>query len=115
MGQLAVVFEKAMTLHERLGLPSINKMPGHVWTHQVDLQWFMAMNGNPEPVTLGPNDGSAHPMLCLVHPFCCGVWFNGWYAGEFDYQGGVLAAGSLANEDTLIAALEQAVCAVTKA
>ena len=108
MAQIALVFEQLMALHERLGLPSLSQMPGHVWTHQLDAHWFLALNGNPEKVTLGPDDGSTHPMLVPVSPFCCGVWFNGFYAGEFDPQGGVLCAGSLANEDALISALEKA-------
>ena len=112
--RIAEVFEKMMDLHTALTLPSVNMMPGHVWMHQVDTHWFVAMNGNCESVTLGPDDGSAYPMLCPVHPFCCGVWFNGFYAGEFDYHGGVLVSGSVANEEALIAAIEAATKRLTQ-
>lgn len=107
--KVAELFEKIMDLHEALELPSVAKMPGRIWTCQLDEHWFLALNGDIESQTLGPVLGVTHPMLCPVHPFSCGVWFNGFYAGEFDYRDGVLAAGSLANEDTLIQAIEAAI------
>lgn len=104
MFDVSVLMTKVMALHDRLGLPSVKLMPGEIWTHQLDDHWFIAVNANKESVKLGPPDG----MLVEVHAFSVAVWFNGWYAGEFDTYDGFMAAGSEANEDTLIAALEHA-------
>jgi len=107
--KVAKVFDKMMELHDALRLPPLSKMPGRIWTCQIDKHWFIAVNGSIEIQTLGPLDGSEHPMLCPVHPFHCGVWFNGFYAGEFDAHDGVLCAGTLANEDTLVEAIDAAI------
>lgn len=96
------VFGAVMDLHKRLNLPSLNLMPGKVWRHTVDTHWFIVMNGNGDEVTDGTDEWKVP-----IHPYACAVWFNGFYAGEFDCKGGVLCAGSVANEDTLIEALNK--------
>ena len=35
------------------------------------------------------------------------IWFNGWIAGTLNPYGGVICAGKLANENTLIEAIEE--------
>jgi hypothetical protein len=47
-----------------------------------------------------------------IQPFFCYVEYNEWPAGLFTPYDGAMAAGTAANEDALIAALE---AAITKA
>lgn len=67
---------------------------------QVDERWRIAFNGHQE--TRKDSQGFE------VQPFCCSVWFNGWPAGVFNPVGGCIAAGTAANEDALIEAMERA-------
>lgn len=95
------VFCAVMDLHQRLGLPSIKDMGGS-WERDVDGRWFIAING-PEARSLGPDEWKLD-----LPPWHMGVWFNGWLAGILTPAGGTLAAGALANEETLIEALRKA-------
>jgi hypothetical protein len=86
-----------------LGVTRINKLPG-CWEHQVDEHWWVAVNGHDKP-TLCSTETS-------VPPFSIYVVFNGWPAGIIDAGGGCLAAGALANEETFLAAIQNAKKAV---
>lgn len=58
-----------------------------------DVGWHVVLNPTAEPI------GD-------VDAFTARVCWNGWPAGVIDPDGGVLAAGSLANERTLLSWLE---------
>jgi hypothetical protein len=74
------------------------------WEHRLDDHWVIAVNGHAEPKT-------AHRLTVspvTVQSFTCYVEFNGWPAGFIDPGGGVICAGSEANEEALITALRVA-------
>ena len=92
-------FSKVADLGLALGVEKIFLLPG-CWEHQVDEHWCIKVNGHMEPIDGIP----PHHMMVL---------FNGWPAGIIHpTDGGVIAAGTLANEDTFIAALDAAILAV---
>ena len=96
--QVAECFSKVAELAIALGVEGINKLPG-CWEHHVDDHWLIKVNGHTEPV------GDIKPYEMMV-------WFNDWPAGIIHpITGGVIAAGTLANEDTFIAALDAAILA----
>lgn len=75
-----------------------------VWTFKVDDAWRFAVNGKREPLDIAAADGCmGYPDL---KPYSCVVWYNGWLAGTFDPYGGIIAAGTCANEGTFIEALK---------
>lgn len=81
------------------GVSHINKLPG-CWECVVDEQWTLAMNGHREATKWKD---------VLLQPFHVALEFNGWPAGVFSPQGGVIAAGELANENTFCGALKTAI------
>ena len=93
------IFAKTCELGIALGWKAINQNPGCT-EHQVDEQWWFAINPHAEPVKC--SKGTSVPQVCVYFEF------NGWPAGFINAGGGALAAGAIANEDTLIAALEAA-------
>lgn len=97
--EIKEAFFEIVKLAERLGLSGLNKFPG-CWEHQVDGQWWIALNAHKEPMTCS--------MGAEVPPFHAYVQFNGWPAGVIDPRGGIIAAGKVANEDTFIEALKAA-------
>jgi hypothetical protein len=96
-GQLSEAFCRLAELASALGVKSINKLPA-CWEVQVDGRWWVAMNGHGEAVKA--SDGADVP------PYSAWITFNGWPAGVLSPVGGVIAAGSAANEDTFIDALK---------
>ena len=90
-------FSKVVDLMLALGVEGINTLPG-CWEHQVDEHWFIKVNGHKEPID-------------NIQPYEMIVWFNGWPAGVIHPDRGVIAAGTLVNEDTFIAALDAAILA----
>jgi len=86
-----------------MGVERINELSG-AWIHQVDDHWTIAGNGHREPVDVEP-DGC---MKIEIAPFTFAAWWNGWLAMVVDARDGWVAAGELANEETLIGALEAA-------
>jgi hypothetical protein len=92
-----------MELAERLGVSKINELPG-CWEHRVDEHWWIALNGHREE-TLCENGTS-------VPPFHAYIEFNDWPAGLVGLNGGAIAAGTIANEDSLLAALRDAAVAL---
>ena len=79
------------------------------WTHQVDARWWIAVNGKqePQPVTVTAQGGPEGAII-EVPGYSALVYFNGWPAGILDPFGGILAGSGVANEATLIAALQNA-------
>ena len=69
---------------------------GRLWTQVIDDRWTVKVNPSAAEVEGVP----AWSML---------FEFNGWPAGIVNAGGGTIAAGSLANEDALILALEAAI------
>ena len=102
--QICVLAQKLIELAEVTGAASIKDLPG-AWEHRVDDRWYVAANGHSTPVRVEP----LNAMAWDLPPYTFGVWFNGWFAGEFTPMGGYMAAGETANEDALIAALDKAI------
>ncbi len=73
------------------------------YVFRLDDNWTLALNGHDLAIPCNP-DGC---MAWVVQPFGCVVFWNGFFAGQFDMAGGLMAAGSAANEDTLVAALKR--------
>ena len=92
------LFCEIVKLAEAEQATPLNKFPG-CWECKVDELWLLAINGHEEPKTTA---GGA-----TVPPFECYLEFNGFPAGFVGPFGGVMAAGSAANEDTLIEALRK--------
>lgn len=90
---IAEAFVAIIRLAEKLGVKSIKDLPG-LWELAIDEHWKIRVNGHKEEIDAIP-------------PFHCAVEFNGWPAGLFSPQGGVIAAGDCANERTFIEACER--------
>lgn len=82
---------------QSMDMVPVNKVEG-CWENQVNEQWWIAVNGHQENKLCSKNID--------VPPFTCYVEFNGWPAGYINPYGGVLAAGTAANEETFVAALK---------
>lgn len=102
--RIAAVFCVIADLAAALGVKSISEREG-CWEHTLDERWWFAINGHngPTPCSHGVD----------VPPFHCYVEYNGWPAGMFSPYGGQMAAGSSANEDTLLIALRGALLRAT--
>lgn len=74
---------------------------------QVDEQWWLAINPH--------NEINRTSKGAKVPPQSIYFMFNGWPAGYINAGGGVLAAGAIANEETLAAALDAAIRATGRA
>lgn len=79
----------------------ITKFPG-CWHRKLDDEWEIWVNGHREKMAI-----PRHEEL-KVSPFHCYVEFNGWPAGVFTPFDGCIVAGKLANEETFIKALKNA-------
>lgn len=80
------------------GLRSIKDLPGLTGI-RIDAHWLVQINPHPEP------HGGIPPCHMALE-------FNGWPAGLFSAEGGAIAAGALANEDELLAAVRAALAAI---
>lgn len=98
--KLCESFAEIVELATRLGVTDIVKLPG-CWEHKVDEHWFFALNAHEDERL---TTETATPQK--VPPGQVYVEFNGWPAGIFGIDGGIIAAGALANEDTFIKALK---------
>ncbi len=96
---IPIVFARAIEYAIDIGATNITSLLG-CWESQVDEHWWIAINGHDEKVKC--SEGAEVP------PFAMYVMFNGWPAGIVDAGGGMIAAGDLANEQRLIAALAAA-------
>lgn len=85
-------------LAKKDGVVPISTAPDGIYRRKFG-EWEIALNGTGEQKA----KSEAHPAL---PPFNAYVQFNGWPAGIIGPDGGPLAAGSAANEDTFIAAIE---------
>jgi hypothetical protein len=80
------------------GVAPISNLKG-CWERQVG-DWWIAVNGHKEPMQHSHGESKLPPFECYVE-------FNGWPAGVFGFDGGIIAAGEAANEETFVAALER--------
>ena len=92
-------FSKIVELLLAKGFKSIKDLPACAEI-EIDERWWVAVNGHPEQTKC--SKGTEVP------PFTAYIEFNGWPAGCIDPGGGCMAAGAIANEDELIAAIEAA-------
>jgi hypothetical protein len=97
---LCEAFVRIAELGNALGIV-LNKLPG-CWEHSIDERWRIAVNGHETPMLSSLSN-------VPVEPFTCYVEYNGWPAGLLTPCGGVIAAGSCANEEEFIAALIRAI------
>lgn len=97
---LPAVFALACMLAYTLGARDIGKRPG-CWEHQVSAGWWVAINGSGD--TRKDSEGRDVP------PFSVAAYWYGWPAGIVTPTSGIIAAGSEASEDSLIAALREAI------
>lgn len=102
---IAEPFALVLALANALGVSHINELPA-CWEHQVDEQWWIAVNGHPFAQKATPPDA---PAPLDVPPFHCVVTYNGWPAGLFDPRGGIIAAGDGANEFAFSEALRRVI------
>ena len=100
--------ESILILADALGIRDIGAMT-EAWTHKVDGEWTIAVNGHPEPVSVRP-DGC---MAIDLRPFEFAVWFNGWLAGTLMVSGdGSFATGMGADQEAFSQAIDQCVAAL---
>lgn len=83
------------------GIGLISEMPRGVWHRKIDEHWEIYFNGHDKPRRAREADSEPLP------PYGVYVVFNGFPAGILLPSGGVIAAGSAANEDSFIAAIEK--------
>lgn len=93
------VWVELLALCERLEVKDIGSLMG-CWEHQIDDLWWVSINGHPKDIH------NSHGTLVPKFEAC--FEYNGWPAGIVGLRGGVVAAGSGANENTLIEALKAA-------
>lgn len=97
--QINEAFSKIAALADALGVRAIDTLHG-CWEFQVDEQWWISLNGHKEKTK--DSHGAEVP------PYHAVVEYNGWPAGIIGPANGIIAAGSCANENSFIAALEAA-------
>ena len=97
------IISAVLDLHEALCLPPMNMLG--LWEIALPRGWHLAVCGDKHPRRFCPPGGMEYE----VQPYHFAVWFNGWLAGDLHpIDGGLLAAGTAANEQTLMASLRQA-------
>lgn len=96
---LSVAFVKLVDWATTKGAQSIKDLPG-CWEHDIDAHWWVAINGKGQST-----DCSRQVAVPAYHAY---LEFNGFPAGLIAPNGGVLADGSVANEEALLAALAEA-------
>ena len=98
------IYAKAIEYAISIGFENIKDLKGcHVLA--IDDHWTIAINGHSDATRAAP-DGA---MGCSVPPYHVGVWWHGWLAGIVGPGGGEFAAGSGANEDSFIEAIDSAI------
>ena len=100
MKPISKAFIKIVDLAFAVGANPLSKHAG-CWEYRIDEQWEIAVNG--QAVVTRCSHGVE------IDPFYCYVQFNGWPAGVLSPAGGMMAAGSSANEEELMAALDRAI------
>jgi len=96
---LSLAFSLIADLALARGLQALNRFPG-LWACRVDDKWHLKLNPHQEEIENVP-------------PFNAMIFWGDLPAGLIDPTGGVIAAGSAANEDAFIAALRAAIAKET--
>lgn len=104
MDEYNLVFAKIAELAAALQVTEINKLPG-AWIVELNPRWTIAVNGHNQDAQVKPDQHAEQ----TIPPFHAAIWYNGWPAGLLHPFDGVIAAGEAANEDALLAALDQAI------
>lgn len=94
---IAELFAAIVAYGAKKGITRINTMPC-CWEFEPTPGWFIAVNGHAEKRPLIDKD-------VMVEPFTAYVEWHGFPAGIITPRGGILAAGSEANEEALLKAL----------
>jgi hypothetical protein len=76
------------------------------WEERIDAHWDIAMNGHKKPMQSSYG--------AEVAPFCAYLRYNGFPAGIASPNGGIIANGSMANEDSFIAAVKTKLTEITR-
>ena len=87
-------FIKIGELAFRYGYRNIKETPG-LFKMDIDKNWKVEINPHEKEINHIP-------------PYNMAVLWNGWIAGIFSAHGGDIVAGSMANENTLIDAINKA-------
>ena len=100
IGRISVLFERLVDLMLVRGFSNIKDLPGCAEI-RIDERWQVAVNGHSEATKCshGPE----------IPAYAAYVQCNGWPAGIITPYGGVVAAGKLANEATLLEAIDAAI------
>lgn len=101
-------YAEVVKLAAALGVRDLPSLDG-CWEHQVDAQWWIAMNGHDDPVTCSKG--------CVVQPMeICVVW-HGWPAGSIGpFDGGMFQVEPPEpGEVTFIRAVKAAAAAAAEA
>ncbi len=98
------IMAKIAELAAALNVHDIDQLEG-CWIHQINPRWTIAVNGHSQNTDAKPK---GMPTM-HVKPFEAAIWYNGWPAGEVWANGGIIAYGAYANEEALLATLEQAI------
>lgn len=98
MADLERFFAALVALAGALDAMPMNRHEG-CWELEIDEHWWLAVNGHRQPLECSRG--------VAVAPFACYVEFNGFPAGIIDAGGGSFAAGSLANLDAMVEAMER--------
>jgi len=99
MAMICEPFEAVADMAFALGVKDVGKRETP-WVYCVDEHWTIAINGTKQKHKVEPADH----MPVTIKPFEMAVWWCGWLAGILSPDGGILAAGGLANSDTFCAA-----------
>ncbi len=101
------LWEGIFKLCEKRGAIPLNKLPGCFY-EKIDRSWELAVNGlkTPQKATFETEDESGSES---IEPYHCHVHYNGWPAAVLHPGGGTVCAGSKANLQKLVEAVEAAV------
>lgn len=81
-----------------------------VWARDLDKRWHVVVNRCP---TTQAYERDGLMGISQLEPYQAAVFFNGWLAGLLSPFDGEFAAGSGANEDSFIEALDKAIAEAT--
>ena len=93
----AIIIDLAVAL----GVKKICELPG-CWERDIDSHWWVAVNGHKEPMACSKSDEPIPPCTAYVQ-------FNGWPAGFFDLNGGIIVAAGPISEKVFIKDVKSAI------
>ncbi len=96
MSEFTYAFTLLIDLYRKADVGPLHQLDG-CWERQIG-NWWIALNGHCAERKCS-HGGTVPPRTCHVE-------WDGWPVGLIGLYGGLIAAGSAANEDTFIAAIE---------